>query len=68
MIPEIQSIIQDLEAHLKGGGENEIGDLLMRTVRELESIEEQIRKIQMDDYQHMWNAIHKIAAATDTNI
>lgn len=69
MIPEIESIIQDLEAALKGPDpDRSLPHLLLRTLRELKALRDQQRAVEIDTHQHMWNAIHKIADANGVSL
>ena len=69
MIPEPEAIIQDLEAAMKGPApDRSLPALLMRTLKELQKLRDQQREVEMETHQHMWNAIHKIAAASGVEI
>lgn len=69
MIPELEAIIVDLEAAMKGPApERTLPALMMRALRELQRVRDQQRSVEDDAIQHMWNAIHKIAGATGVKI
>ena len=69
MIPELESIIQDLEAAMKGPSpERALPGLMMRALRELQRVRDQQQAVESDTHQHMWNAIHKIAASNNVEI
>lgn len=69
MIPELEAIIVDLEAAMKGPApERTLPALMMRALRELQRVRDQQRAVEDDVHQHMWNAIHKIAGAAGVKI
>lgn len=65
MIPELDAIINDLEAAMRGPAlEQALPDLLRRSLLEMQRLRDHVHAV--DNSQHRaWNAIHKLASAVD---
>lgn len=67
MIPELEAIVQDLEAAMKGPSpERSLPLIVRRLTREVQLLRD--RQNNDDHETHMWAAIHKIAAAANVSL